>query len=134
MEPQIQGHGGGVLLWSCITEKGSCYGNPIIDGAVKSKEYVKSLGISLIDTLDHFDMTPNAIHLQQNNAIPYASTVPKQWFSNNSFSVNTVLYWLLQSPNLNPLKRLRYQLQRRLNKYRISPTTKEELADRIEKE
>jgi hypothetical protein len=134
MTPQVQENGGGVIFWSCITAKGPGYGTTIIDGTVNSTEYIKILSSSLIDTLDHFDLTPDTIRFQQDKATPHTSNITKRWFTDNGFSLNTVLDWPAQSPDLNPIEHVWYQLKQKLNSYQTRPTTKEELADRIEKE
>jgi hypothetical protein len=47
MEPHVQGDGGGVMFWSCITEKGPGYGTTIIDGLIDLSVYVDILETSL---------------------------------------------------------------------------------------
>ena len=56
MESHVQGDGGGVMFWSCITSKGPGYGITIIDGSIDSSVYVDILETSLLDTLDYFDL------------------------------------------------------------------------------
>ena len=104
VEPHVQGDGGGVIFWSCMAAKEPGYGATIIDGTVNSEEYVKILGTSLIDTLDHFDLAPITICFQQDKAIPHTSVTAKQWFIDNRFSVDTVLDWPAQNPDLNPIE------------------------------
>jgi uncharacterized LabA/DUF88 family protein len=56
MEPHVQGYGGGVMFWNCITAKDPGYGTTIIHGSIDLSIYVDILETSLLDTLDYFDL------------------------------------------------------------------------------
>ncbi|KAG2189540.1 hypothetical protein INT46_007371 [Mucor plumbeus] len=55
-EPHVEGDGGSVLFWGCITANGPGYGTTVMDGSVDSTVYVDILQTSLLDTLEYYDM------------------------------------------------------------------------------
>jgi len=128
---KVQNNGGGVMFWGCITADGPGYGTVILEGTINSEEYVKILDSSLLDTLDYYGKTASDIRFQQDKASPHKSDVTRDWFDQNDFSADEILDWPAQSPDLNPIEHVWYQLKRRLDNYMTKPTTKEELANRI---
>ncbi|KAG2214661.1 hypothetical protein INT46_005678 [Mucor plumbeus] len=53
MEPHVEGDGGSVLFWGCITANDPGYGTTVMDGSVDSTIYVDILQTSLLDTLEY---------------------------------------------------------------------------------
>jgi hypothetical protein len=78
-EPHVQGYGGGIMFWSCITATGPGYGTTIIDGSIiYSSVYVDILETSLLDTsLDYFDLHIKDIRSQQDRATSHTSVITK---------------------------------------------------------
>jgi hypothetical protein len=77
MEPHVQGYGGRVMFWSCITATGPGYGTTVIDGSIDSSVYVDILETSLLDTLDYFGLHIKDVRFQQDRATSHTSVVTK---------------------------------------------------------
>ena len=134
IKTHVQNNGGGVMFWGCITADGPGYGTTILEGTMKSDEYIEILETSLLDTLNYYHKTVSDIRFQQDKASPHKSAVTKKWFTDNGFSANEILDWPAQSPDLNPIEHVWSELKHHLDAYKTCPTTKEELANRISTE
>ncbi|KAG1225921.1 hypothetical protein G6F67_009170 [Rhizopus microsporus] len=61
-------HGGGsILIWGCMTYYGPGYACQIVDGTMKSEDYIHILDTTLKDSLEYYDLTWNDVYLQQDN-------------------------------------------------------------------
>ncbi|KAG2203822.1 hypothetical protein INT46_008019 [Mucor plumbeus] len=83
-EPHVEGGGGSVLFWGCITANDPGYGTTVMDGS-------------------YYDMNRNVIRFQQDNATPHTSEIIQDWFSSNGFIFETIRDWTAQSPDLSPI-------------------------------
>jgi hypothetical protein len=134
-EAQVQGDGGGVVFWGMITAEGPSYGSTITEGTVNSEVYAEVLELSLQDTMAYYGFDKKTFRFQHGNASPHTSGATKRWFRHQGYSLNNVLDWPVQSPDLNPIEEhVWHQLKLRLNKYPTRATTISELEERIERE
>jgi hypothetical protein len=74
-EPHVEGVGGSVLFWGCITANSPGYGITVMNGSVDLTVYVDILQTSLLDTLEYYDMNCNVIRFQQSNVTPRTSGI-----------------------------------------------------------
>jgi hypothetical protein len=133
-EPHVEGDGGSVLFWGSLTENGPGYGITVMNGSVDLTVYVDILQTSLLNNLEHYDMNCNVIRFQQDYATPHTSGITQNWFSANGFIFEAIRDWAAQTPYLNPIEHVWYQLKRRLNTYPTRPTTEEGLESPITSE
>lgn len=75
INPKVQGDGGSVMFWGCITAEGSGYGTSIIEGTINSELYIDILGTSLADTLEYFGLDRKNVRFQQDNATPHTAAL-----------------------------------------------------------
>ena len=80
----MEGNGGSVLFWDCITANGPDYNTTVMDGSLVLIVYVDILQDSLLDTLEYYDMNRNVIRFQQDNVMPHTSGITQDWFGANS--------------------------------------------------
>ena len=124
-------HGGGnVMVWGCMTAQGPGFMTRI-DGGLNAELYCNILQDEFMQTLDYYGLDKSNIIFQQDNDPKHTANLTKKWFSENQIEV---LDWPAQSPDLNPIEHLWFNLKQKLNGYPLQPTSIHELWERIQNE
>ena len=100
---KCQQGGGGVMFWAGI--HGSTLIGPfLLPEALKlnSANYCQFLNQNFIPWLDLQNAELcNSLVFQQDNAPSHAACFTKEWLANKDFTVDKIIVWPTQSPNLN---------------------------------
>lgn len=124
----MQGGGGSILLWGCLTFWGP--GDlSWIHGTMDSDTYVDVLDSYVHATIDHYGMDHTKTQLQQDNASAHRSTTTKRFLKKAKIPV---LKWPSNSPDLNIIEHVWSYMKRLLDEYDTLPGSKEELWDRVQ--
>ena len=86
---RLQGGGGSIGLWGCITFNGSGL-HALYDGRFNAPRYIEILKNALIPTRDLYFGQNNKIHLwifQQDGAPCHSATLSSAWFDKNNIRI-----------------------------------------------
>lgn len=120
--------GGSLMFWGCMTYQGVGYAARI-DGRVNGELYRGILQKELIQTIEHYDLNPDFVIFQQDNAPCHKAKDTMKWFEEQEIAV---MDWPPQSPDLNPIEHLWVHVKKELGKYPEAPKGIHELWTRIE--
>jgi len=110
--PRLQGGGGSVGIWGCITYDGPGL-HYIYDGRMNQHSYIETLENYLIPTRDMFFGDEPEWQFQQDNAPCHKAKSVTKWFQENNIKV---LQWPARSPDLNPIENAWTVIDRKLTK------------------
>ena len=101
-----------------------------IDGGLDAELYCKILEEDLMGTLHFYNLDTDDIVFQHDNDPKHTAARTKQWFQDNEVEVLT---WPPQSPDLNPIKHIWNDVDRRLRALKIEIRGKEMLWEEVSK-
>jgi hypothetical protein len=122
--------GGSLMIWGCMTMHGVGYMCQI-HGRMDGEMYRQILEDYLFQTVDYYGMDRERFVFQQDNDPKHTCKLAKDWIKDHQVEV---LDWPAQSPDLNPIEHLWWELKRRLGSNPEAPTSMGELWERVEKE
>jgi transposase len=125
----VQGGGGTMLLWGCLT-----YWGPgdlsWIHGTMDSETYVDVLKEYYHPTVKYYGMDHKTTMLQQDNASSHTSAMTKRFLEKAKIAI---LDWPVRSPDLNIIEHVWAYIKRRLDEYDTPSESKKELWERVQK-
>ena len=101
VQSTVKHGGGGIMVWGCITAHGVDFLTKV-EGRLNGSAYIDLLGNNLIPS-SHFHCMGDDWIFQQDNATCHMARQVKDWFDNEHIQV---MFWLAQSPDLNPKENL----------------------------
>jgi hypothetical protein len=127
LQPRLQGGGGSVGIWGCISHKGSgvC---ELFRGRINQHRYRETLENSLIPSRDLMYGPEQAWIFQQDGAPAHTANSVKSWLEEQAI---TVLDWPPQSPDLNPIENIWCWMDAKLTTQQL--TSLDQLKDAMEK-
>ena len=120
--------GGGLMVWGCMSAKGVGY-MARIDGGLDAQLYVSILQGEFLQTLEYYGYKTTDVVFQQDNDPKHTSNLVKNWLRESGIEV---LDWPAQSPDLNPIEHLWWEVKRKLNSCETQPASIHELWERIQ--
>lgn len=122
--------GGNIMVWGCITAHGTGYCT-LIEGTMDKHLYKRILQSELRETLKYYKLKRSEIVFQHDNDPKHTSKLVQKWLDDKGYEV---LIWPSQSPDMNPIEHIWYQVKVALQKYDTHAKSVNELWERFQDE
>lgn len=124
-------HGGGrIMVWACFTSLGPGYCT-LIEGNMDQMLYKSILERDLEETAQFYALDKEDVIFQHDGDPKHTARSVKKWLEDNNWEV---LPWPAQSPDLNPIENLWYQVKCALSRYPTQASSCAELWLRFQAE
>ncbi|KAL1944863.1 hypothetical protein VTO73DRAFT_2483 [Trametes versicolor] len=130
VKKRMQGGGGSVMVWGCITSKGVGRLHRI-EGIMDAKKYCTILEEALLGTLQDHHLNPRTFIFQQDNDRKHTSKLAQRWFDNQNI---LLLPWPSSSPDMNIIEHVWSELDRRVRARNPLPRNCDELWTALQEE
>lgn len=114
--PRLQGGGGSVGIWGCISHKGRGLCN-IYTGRINQYSYLEILKNSLLPSVRLFYNQSKRWIFQQDGASAHTANSVKAWMEKKKFNV---LPWCPRSPDLNPIEHVWAIIDRQMMNIKVT--------------
>lgn len=125
--PTMKHGGGSILIWGCFCWDGPGYICQI-EGKMTALDYQGILGSDLLDSIRYYGQQVDQVVFQHDNDPKHTAQSTKIWMEDHNINV---LEWPSQSPDLNPIEHIWWELKHRLNGYATMPKNNDELWSRV---
>ena len=129
-KPTVKFGGGNIMVWGCMTSQGPGYITQI-EGIMDKNLYKEILKTELKDTLKYYKLKKDEIIFQHDNDPKHTSKLVKNWLNDHHYEV---LAWPSQSPDLNPIENIWFQVKMAMQRYEKSCTSVKDLWERFQQE
>ena len=104
----------------------------LCSNGVKATEYVKVLETNLLPIFKNrrLKVTKKNFLFQEDGAPCHTAKTTQEWIKKAGINK---LQWVAQSPDMNPIEHVWWQMKRRLHQTRLRPSTREALFELIKK-
>jgi transposase len=124
----LQGGGGRLLLWGCMTYHGvgdACW----ISGRMDSGVYLDVVKDYVVASRKWHAMDPATFLFQQDNASIHTAGIIKAFFAKSNIAV---LKWPANSSDLNPIENVWSYIKYHLDQYPCAPKSMKDLWERVQ--
>jgi transposase len=121
--PTIKHGGGSIMVWGCFCADGPGY-LCMIEGRMNAEDYQGILASDFLDSIEYYGREIGDVIFQHDNDPKHTAVSTKKWLQDHGIST---LQWPSQSPDMNPIEHIWWEVKNRLKHHETTPQNNDEL-------